>query len=190
SRFYLDVLLGLPAVRSHGAERAVRREHEGLLVEWVRASRRLLRWVVVLEGLQTLIGFGLAGWLLFQHAGRVSEAGGVLLLAYWALNIPVLGEEIALLVRQYPLFRNVTLRLLEPLGAPSEPKDEGGRMKDEQERHTSPSSFILHPSSFSTGVAITFDGVTVRAGGHTILENLDLDIAAGSHVAIVGVSGA
>src|SRR5262249_24395552 len=120
----------------------------------------------------------------------VSEAGGVLLLAYWALNIPVLGEEIALLVRQYPLFRNVTLRLLEPLGAPSEPKDEGGRMKDEQERHTSPSSFILHPSSFSTGVAITFDGVTVRAGGHTILENLDLDIAAGSHVAIVGVSGA
>lgn len=42
----------------------------------------------------------------------------MLLLAYWALNLPVLGEEIGRLVRQYPLLRNVTLRLLEPLGAP------------------------------------------------------------------------
>ena len=70
-----------------------------LLVEWARASRRLLRWVVVLDGLQTAAGFGLAGWLLVLHTGRVADTGGVLLLAYWALNLPVLGDEIALLVR-------------------------------------------------------------------------------------------
>jgi ATP-binding cassette subfamily B protein len=39
-------------------------------------------------------------------------------------------------------------------------------------------------------VSITFDGVTVRAAGHTILEDIDLDIEAGSEVAIVGASGA
>jgi ATP-binding cassette subfamily B protein len=189
SRFYLDVLLGLPAVRAHGAERAVRREHEGLLVEWARASRRLLRWVVVLEGLQSAAGFGLAGWLLFLHAGRVSEAASVLLVAYWALQLPALGEEIALLVRQYPIYRNVTLRLLEPLGLD---KDEGGRRKDESEPGgaASASSFILPPSSFERGVAISLNGVTVRAGGHTILSDADLHIEAGSHVAIVGPSGA
>src|SRR5262249_11537927 len=32
--------------------------------------------------------------------------------------------------------------------------------------------------------------VLVRAGGHTILEGVSLDIAAGEHVAIVGPSGA
>jgi ATP-binding cassette subfamily B protein len=34
------------------------------------------------------------------------------------------------------------------------------------------------------------EGVQVRAGGHTILDNIDLDIRAGAHVAIVGSSGA
>lgn len=38
SRFYLDALIGLVPVRTHGAERALRREHESLLVEWARAS--------------------------------------------------------------------------------------------------------------------------------------------------------
>ena len=41
SRFYLDALLGLTAIRTHGAERTVRREHEGLLVEWSRAATGL-----------------------------------------------------------------------------------------------------------------------------------------------------
>jgi ATP-binding cassette subfamily B protein len=37
---------------------------------------------------------------------------------------------------------------------------------------------------------VAFDNVTVRAAGHTILENIDLRIPAGSHAAIVGPSGA
>lgn len=78
----------------------------------------MLRWVVVVEGLQSRVGFGLAGWLLLLHVNRGGDAGAALLLAYWALNLPVLGAEIALLTRQYPIHRNVTLRLLEPLGAP------------------------------------------------------------------------
>ena len=127
SRFYLDALLGLAAVRAHGAERAVRREHEGLLVEWARANQRLLSWVVVIEGLQIVIGIALAGWIVRLHAGHAADIGGALLLAYWALSLPVLGEEIALLVRQYPIHRNVTLRLLEPLGAPKSARPVGLR---------------------------------------------------------------
>src|SRR5262249_32461894 len=47
----------------------------------------------------------------------------------------------------------------------------------------------LHPS-FSSGVALDFQNVCVRAGGHLILDNFDLRIEAGSHIAIVGPSGA
>jgi ABC-type multidrug transport system fused ATPase/permease subunit len=101
-RFYLDALLGLTTVRAHSAERAVRREHESLLVEWTDASFRLIRSAVTLEGLQAVTGLGLAAWLLFGYADCFEEPAGALLLAYWALYLPVLGEEIVLLVRQYP----------------------------------------------------------------------------------------
>src|SRR5262249_53037080 len=125
SRFYLEALLGLTAVRAHGAERAVGREHEGLLVEWVRAGRQQLLWVAAIDGLQAAAGFSLAGWLLLLHAGPAADAGAVLLIAYWALNLPALGEEIARLARQFPNHRNLVLRLLEPLGAPEEGAVEG-----------------------------------------------------------------
>jgi ATP-binding cassette subfamily B protein len=179
-RFYLDALLGLSPMRAHGAERAVAREHEGLLVEWVQASRRVLRWVIVSEGLQAAVGFGLSGWLLLLHANRTTEAGGVLLLAYWALNLPTLGGELALLSRQYPTLRNITLRLLEPLGALEEnvgTARAAGRSTPVQVAE-------------ATGVAINFKSVSVCAAGQTILQDIDLDIKAGSHVGIVGLSGA
>jgi ATP-binding cassette subfamily B protein len=118
SRFYLDALLGLVAVRAHGAERAIRSEHESLLVEWARASFNLQRTAIGVEAVQSFVGFGLAAWLLFAHLGRASETRAVLLLVYWALNLPVLGQEIAVLARQYPEQRSLTLRLFEPLGAP------------------------------------------------------------------------
>ncbi|HEX5731650.1 MAG TPA: ATP-binding cassette domain-containing protein [Blastocatellia bacterium] len=120
SRFYLDALLGLVAVKTHGAERAVRREHESLLVEWMHASFGLLRAAITVEAVEALVGFGLAAWLLLDHLARGGGAGGVLLLVYWALNLPVLGQEIALIAQQYPAQRNVTLRLLEPLAAPED----------------------------------------------------------------------
>jgi ATP-binding cassette subfamily B protein len=191
SRFYLDALLGLAAVRAHGAERAVRREHEGLLVEWVRASRRLLRWVVVVEGFQIGVGFGLAGWLLLLHAGRLGDAGGALLLAYWALSLPVLGEEIALLARQYPIQRNILLRLLEPLGA-LEVDDKVTRWQGDKvtDEIGGPSPGPQTPGHLPKGVAVTFDAVTVQAAGQVILEDVRIHLEAGRQVAIVGASGA
>src|SRR4030095_5687329 len=197
SRFYLDAMLGLAPIRAHGAERAVRREHESLMVEWMRASYDYLRAVVSVEAAQSLIGFGLAAWLLFDHLSRAGATGGVLLMVYWALNLPALGQEIAMLAQQYPSQRNVTLRLLEPLGAP----EEGA---GERESEGAGEKAFDHPTAISPipplprspalplprGVALGFDNVSVRAGGHLILNNFDLRIEAGSHVAIVGPSGA
>jgi ATP-binding cassette subfamily B protein len=183
SRFYLDALLGLVAVCAHGAEGAMRREHEGLLVEWARASRGRQRTVVALEGVQSLLGFGLAAWLLFAYLMRGGEASGALLLTYWALNLSVLGQEVALLIRQYPVHRNVTLRLLEPLGALEDPEV----LEGQQGAPLHPPVPVAVPSR---GVDIVMEGVSVRLAGHTVLEGIDLAIQAGSHVAIVGPSGA
>jgi ATP-binding cassette subfamily B protein len=103
------------------------------------------------------------------------EIGTVLLLIYWALKVPVLGLLVMQLARQYPAHRNVTLRLLEPLGAPED------RVKE-------PVGVV--GSERRTATSISIDNASVRAGGHLILQDIDLEIEAGSHVAIVGPSGA
>ena len=51
THFYLDALLGLVAIHTHGGQPAVRREHESLLTEWARAGLNLQRAVLSLETL-------------------------------------------------------------------------------------------------------------------------------------------
>jgi ATP-binding cassette subfamily B protein len=178
SRFYLDALLGLVPVRAHGAEAAVRREHEGLLVEWARSARALVRVTVATEALQAVAVYAALLGLVFSYAGRKADPAAVLLLVYWALTLPSSGQELALALRQYPAQRNRTLRLLEPLGAPEPPGD-----GDE-------SACASADVQATGGAAIRFEGVSVVAGGHTLLEAVDLSLSAGEHVAIVGESGA
>lgn len=177
TRFYLDAFLGLVPVRAHGAERALAREQEALLVEWARAARATLRAAVATSGAQVVAGFVFAAWLLFSRAQLGDEGGGALLLAYWALNIPVLGQEIAQVAWQYPTQRNLTLRLLEPLGA-------------HEEDEPRPATETAGPAAWRAGVALDLRDVVVRAGGHTILQGATLSVAPGTHVAIVGASGA
>ncbi len=184
-RFYLDALLGLIPVRAHGAERALRREHETILAEWTRSGLDLQRAVVTVEGAQFFLGFGLAAWLLLNMLTRRADAGSVLLLAYWALNLPVLGQEIALIAWQYPMHRNLTLRLLEPLGAPG--TDADNEVVTREEPGTAAAG---QPLTASTGVGLSLEEVTVRAAGHVILQDINLQVEPGRHVAIVGPSGA
>jgi ATP-binding cassette subfamily B protein len=177
SRFYLDALLGLVAVRSHGAERSVRREHEDLLVSWLQASLRRVRVFTGLVGAQSLLGLALAAWLLHDHLARGDAAARVLLLAYWVLNLPLIGQEIAQLSRLYPAQRSVALRLMEPLGAPDAAPEERARAPAREE-------------GARGAVAIRMEAVDVRVAGHTILHGIDLTIPPGTHVALVGRSGA
>src|SRR5262249_23231851 len=82
-RFYLDALLGLVPVRTHGAERAVRREHESLLVEWARAAASVLRAAVTADAVTSAIGLSLAAVLLLRYVAGHGDPSGVLLLVYW-----------------------------------------------------------------------------------------------------------
>ncbi len=177
TRFYLDGMLGLIAIRAHGAERSLRREHEKLLGEWAQAALRLQKAVVSLEAVQFIASFGLVAWLVLAHHFQGADIGRALLVLYWALNLPVLGQDIGALARQYPAYRNLTLRLLEPLGAPEEPVSH--RKQDLKSRMAQASPPSLH-----------FRNVSVAVSGHSILEQINVEIEPGAHVAIVGRSGA
>jgi ATP-binding cassette subfamily B protein len=166
------------AIRAHGAERALAREQESLLVEWAGAGRSLLGAAVATSAAQLMTGFGFAAWLLYAHLRQGDEGAGALLLAYWALNIPMLGQEIAQVAWQYPAQRNRTLRLMEPLGALEEEGADAER--------AAPAA----ATRSGDGVRIDLQDVSVRAAGHLLLEGVTLAIEPGAHVAIVGPSGA
>ncbi|AKF04314.1 Putative ABC iron siderophore transporter [Sandaracinus amylolyticus] len=173
ARYYLDALLGITAVRAHSAERAVRREHESLLVEWQRSARAMSSAAVRVDTLVALAGAALAIVSIAGYLARGGALGGSLLVAYWALAIPMLGEQVALSARLYPHVRGTFLRLLEPLDAPEDPVPD-----------------VVASGAAQDAVALRFDAVEVRAGGHRVLHDVELTIAAGEHVAIVGQSGA
>jgi ATP-binding cassette subfamily B protein len=175
ARFYLDALLGLSAIRAHTAEPALRAEHGGRLREWARAARDATRLAVSIETAQGLLGFGLAAVVVFRYLVSASGSGWAILIVYWVFMLPSLGQEIAFLIQQYPQHRNVTLRLLEPLGAPESPAEADERSV---------------PHSAAAGVAVDLRDVRVKAAGNEILAVDELSFAAGEHVAIVGSSGA
>jgi ATP-binding cassette subfamily B protein len=175
ARLCLDALLGLMPVRTHAAEQPMRREYEGLLVEWARATRRLLATAAWADVTQSLLVMSAVAWMLVRYVARAPDTSGVILLAYWGLSLPTLGDEVGLALRQFPGQRNVTLRLLEPLGAIEE---------------TATPSGAPPLIGSGAGVHVTMTDVGVVAGGHTILDGLNLEVKPGEKVGIVGVSGA
>lgn len=177
SRYYFDALLGLLPIRSHGAERALRTEHEGVLREWYRSALDLLRWSVTAEAGQVALGFLLAVSLVALHLTGSDGSPEVLLLIYWALQLPTLGQRVGSAARRLSAMRSITVRLLEPLQGPEAPTGGGKREAPTAE-------------AARRGAALGLRGVAVRLGGQEVLRNLDVDVPGGSHVAVVGPSGA
>ncbi len=172
--FYLDALLGLAPIRAHRAQQAITRQHESLLVEWARAAKGLARFSIAAEGLQMLLCTSLVGALLLTHfATQGAVRGSDLLLVFWAVKLPVAADRLSSLARGYPSLRNALLRQMEPLSAP-----------EEEHVATTPKQ---RPGG---AAAIVITGGRVLAGGNEILRDIELTIAPGEHVAIVGKSGA
>lgn len=175
ARFFLDALLGLIAVRAHSAERTFARQFESRVAQWGFAALASGRTAVASEVLSSLCGLLFAAYLLNAHIGRAGDLSVVLLLAYWALQLPPLGVELSGLTRQLAAHRNALLRLIEPLCAPEESLSQ---------------SNAAHAVNSRAATAIFFDTVSVRVGGHAVLERCTLNVEPGEHIAIVGVSGA
>ena len=183
SRFYLDALLGLTPVKTHGGERAMRRQHEMQLFEWVRSGRDYQRAASLIETLGVILYSSFAILILGNYLLKGGQVGEILLLFYWTLNLPALGRTLSDLIQQYPMQRNRMLRLLEPLSAPDE-EQAWASGETGQPQTESPRRQAARP------VRVQIHNLDLQAGGHTILKGIDLDVAPGEHLAIVGLSGA
>ncbi|MEP6861817.1 MAG: ATP-binding cassette domain-containing protein [Deltaproteobacteria bacterium] len=172
SWFALDALQGAMPARASGLEPTLRREHDGLLVEWARAAAFEHRLSMAVVWIQGLVGYGFVIAIVFASVLGGGRPASLLLVIYWALAMPALGATLAAALREVPMYRNATLRLLEPLTARDSEAERGAAL-----------------SSTAPGVAIELADVSVALRGFTILDRLNLTIRPGEHVAVVGLSG-
>lgn len=182
SKFILDGLVGLTPILIHGAERSLRRSQETLLVSWTKSRYWILALTVAFEGGLMLVSYGLVMWLVYSYLASHERASLVLLVVFWALRFPILGQRLLILSRSFPSAMNKVRRLMDIIGVVKE--DEPA---DRQTPGRAPEPVGADAAS---GVAISMEKVRIKGGGHTILDKVNLTIAPGEHVAIVGVSGA
>nr|WP_228556428.1 MULTISPECIES: ATP-binding cassette domain-containing protein [Myxococcus] len=180
SGFTLNALVGLTPIRIHGAERSLRRAQETLLVSWSKARYWLQTLSVGFEGGLMLGSYGLVMLLVYSYLAGTDRASLVLLVVYWALRFPILGQRLMMLSRAFPNAMNRVRRLLDVIGDIKEPPA----------RPEAPVQEPVAPADAASGVSIVMEKVRVKGGGHTILDKVSLNIAPGEHVAVVGVSGA
>ncbi|MEZ4361893.1 MAG: ATP-binding cassette domain-containing protein [Kofleriaceae bacterium] len=208
SGFILNALLGLTPIRIHGAERSLRRGQEALLVEWTKARYWLQGLSVAFEGVLMLMSYGLVVLLVYSYLESSERASLILLVVYWALRFPVLGQRLLVLTRTFPSAMNRVRRLLDIIGdielgppraAPAsavrdsraaDPASGTSRASNDEVIAAEPPRAEPQPSAEVRGVAISMNRVRIKGGGHIILDKVSLDLAAGEHVALVGTSGA
>lgn len=187
SNFYLDSLIGIVPIRAHSAEGSIRNAHESRLKNWAESESQFLRLQVVIQALQ-LVGGAVLIWFLVDLSIRtIGPDPVILLIVYWLLSLPVYGAELASALLQYPTFKNITLRILDPIQAPESHLETSVRDARNHDAGNSVSSSEPH---LSESVTIDFRNVSAKAGGHTVLHEVNLKLQPGEHVAIVGESGA
>ncbi|MFT3693881.1 MAG: ATP-binding cassette domain-containing protein [Kofleriaceae bacterium] len=180
SKFTLNALVGLTPILIHGAERSLRRQQEALLVTWTQARYWLQSLSVWFEGGLMAVSYGLVVWLVYSYLDGNQRASLVLLVVFWALRFPILGQRLLILSRSFPSAMNKVRRLLDIIG----------EVKDEVPHHPELGAIGPAPVAHARGIGIEMTKVKIKGGGHTILDRVNLSIAPGEHVGIVGVSGA
>jgi len=174
SRFYFDALRGAAAVRAHGGERIVRREHESQLTSWVAAMRQFRDRSLLVEVCVLAIEVFLAGWMIYRTSGD-GMSGDPLLIAFWALYLPTNVLVYLDCLLRVPDLRNATVRLIAPLDG-----EEADAASHAPQGRSEP------------GAAATIElcDLSLTLGGNPVLTNVSLTIHPGEKVAIVGPSGA
>lgn len=178
SCYLLDALLGSLPLRTHVGQDVLRSEHDRMLDRWAGARRSLIRTSVLLDTLISAAGMAMSGLILYVHLGRARDTSSVLLLLFWAQQLPMLGRVFARSMMEYPARRAAAARILEPINTEDEPQPRGNE-----------SSSRPQPCEGQAGVAVAFRAVRLDVGRSWILAGIDFELRPGCHCAVVGPSG-
>lgn len=195
SRFYLDAMEGLVAIRTHGAEQTTRREYEDLLGKWVQSNINVFQGQWSYNLISTALSYAMTALVILLYVLRDKDPVNLLLVAYWSVNLESLRAPLVFLAISYIFDQGKAGRFLALIDAPVEAEMNGvGSTKNDSET-VDPESGIRDErddteESGVRGVGITLEGVDVVAAEQHIFKEVTLTIPAGSQIGIVGPSGA
>ena len=172
TRFTVDSLLGAHAVTHGCTAEAVRHEHDRTLASWRDGVNHLVVLTALIRAGSGAMAAGAAAWCIV-FAGT-DEPGRALLVAAAALLVIDAGAVLADSLRTVPVVRSVVARIAGPLAAARTERDHDGGVGSPDDPAT----------------AVHFDHVGVMAGALAVLDDVDLVVPEGAHVAVVGPSGA
>ena len=183
TRFYLDALLGLVALRAHRGEQALREEHRRLLAAWCRSALDCQRLVVAVDAAVMLVGYGLACWLVLGFLGRHPGSPNGLLLVDGCSRCR--GSD----RRPSPWPAGMPFRATSRRGCSSRCGSRRSRRRARPARDPTRRRTTTAPEPApAPGVAVEFRDVTLLLAGHVVLDDVQLHIEPGVHVAVVGAS--
>lgn len=194
SRFYLDAMQGLVAIRTHGAEQATRREYEGLLGKWVQSNINVYLGEWWFNTISTALSYFMTALVIFLYVVRGRDSANLLLLTYWIVNLESLRGPLIFLTISFLFDQWKATRFLQLLQAPTEadlaPKAPAEPAPAQTVTEVQPASNTEPKPARPHGVEIVLQQVRAEAASQVILQETDLRIPAGSQIGIVGPSGA
>lgn len=194
SRFYLDAMQGLVAIRTHGAEQATRREYEALLGKWVQSNINVYLGEWWFNTIATALSYLMTALVILLYVIRGRDPANLLLLTYWSVNLESLRGPLVFLTISYLFDQWKATRFLQLLEAPTEediaPKATVAQATETPGAGTDAPDTAPASQEAKHGIEIRLQGVRVEAANQVILHEVDLTIPAGSQLAIVGPSGA
>lgn len=173
---YFDTLKGLKSIISHSAQSTVQTEQEAQLSRWANTQkdhqRQHTRTLLLIDLIAASCIFVIMMLKEFSAHNFVPN----LLWLYWILRLPFLVKQLGAQLLSLPPYKVALSRYAELLDATESGTDD------------QPESTPLQDDKI--GVAIDLDSVSVTSSGHTLLNDINLRIAPGQHLAVVGASGA
>jgi ATP-binding cassette subfamily B protein len=166
----LDGLRGIRPIRLHGFQDAFRDDQRRELDHWKKAAREVITSTSLLQARYSLLGVVMLSVTFIVFLVRHGDPRQFIILAFWSFRIPSIITRLVQFAQTYPLQRNAVDRLIEVTQYVTTSTDAEGK-------------------SEIKGVSIKMSDVSLMLGGHVVLEDIQLDIPQGQHVAVVGASG-
>lgn len=181
---YFDTLKGLKAIRSHAAQPTFENEQEMQLSKWGTTNYDYQRKQTGALLFLDLFALLVIAALMFNKTLGAGAIAPSVLWFYWILRLPYLVKHLSQLIMDLPNYKIILSLYTELLEATETEQANTTQSATEESQ-----SAEIADTEYR-GATIELINASLNLSGNWVLQDINLNITAGQHIAIVGESGA